>query len=64
MDERLAGGVVGENMITSAFVTLGCSLGFLEKRWMYSQRVSPDFCLQLRRSQELLGLYRYLGSAR
>jgi hypothetical protein len=30
-------------------------LCFLEKRWMYSQRVSSALCLQLRRSHEFLG---------
>jgi hypothetical protein len=41
--------------MTSLSVALGSSVQRLEKRRMYSRRVSPDCCLQFRSSHYLLG---------
>jgi hypothetical protein len=41
--------------MASLFVVLGSSVQHLEKRRMYSHRLSPGICLQLRSSHCLLG---------
>ena len=39
-------------LMTLPSVTLGSLLRSQEKHWMYSRRVSPSFCMHLRRYQE------------
>jgi hypothetical protein len=41
--------------MVSLSVAVGSSMQRLEKRHMYSRRLSPDYCLQLRSSHCLLG---------
>ena len=42
-------------LMTSTLATLGSSLHYQEKHWMYSWRVSPDFCWQFFKSHGFLG---------